>query len=127
MGWNILLSVADCGCPVMIYCYKINPTRPGGRALVGVRAPLVDKVGPWRDQAKLSCGGPAVALDQGHDDCGKQPEAERLPAAGAAQGDERGNRHRNRGQVGLGETGRRSVVRGKRGEVLGERGGRREK
>src|SRR3546814_20332576 len=69
------------------------------RSLVGVRAPLVDKAGPWRDQAKLSCGGPAVALDQGHDDCGKQPEPDRQHDAGAAQGAERGNRQRNLGQV----------------------------
>src|SRR3546814_4800803 len=97
--WSSDVCSSDlCGCPVMIYCYKINPTRPGGRALVGVRAPLVDKAGPWRDQAKLSCGGPAVALDQGHDDCGKQPEADRQHAAGAAQGAERGNRQRNLGQ-----------------------------
>src|SRR3546814_19650531 len=98
MGWNILLSVADCGCPVMIYCYKINPTRPGGRALVGVSAPLVDKAGPWRDQAKLSCVGPAVALDQGHADCGKQPEADMQHPADASTVGERGNRHRQLGQ-----------------------------
>src|SRR3546814_19821597 len=99
MGWNILLSVADCGCPVMIYCYKINPTRPGGRALVGVRAPLVDKAGPWRDQAKLSCGGTAVALDKGHDDCGKQTDASRQPAAGRAPGATAEHPKQNTGEV----------------------------
>src|SRR3546814_5642318 len=50
MSWMILLSVADCGRAVMIYCYNFNPGERRRRALVGPHGPLVDKAGAWRGQ-----------------------------------------------------------------------------